>query len=308
MRPALILILLAAAAICATAVVVPVSTKAPGGLSKPPQFILLSHDDAVNSEAHRLVFDVSNSYTNPNGCKIPVTWFGCTKGWDFSCSWAKKIWQAGHEMASHTVNHPRNLRSLSYSNVAREIVGARDRIVSCGIPASQVTGFRTPFLSDSPTVRRVLADNGFRYDSTIGVKGGRNKLWPATMEKGVPYDCSQAGQQCSSSERYPGMWQVPLYEDSDGNLMDYCTNEATSKPRSGCSVHSRLRKMFSDAYDGNRAPVTVGFHSVTTGWLREQQVPFRPQALSGHRHRPARCVGAHTHPAARLDGKPGAQR
>lgn len=44
------------------------------------------------------------------------------------------------------------------------------------------------------------------YDSTIGVAGGSNRLWPATMEKGVPYNCNQAGQYCTSSEAYPGLW------------------------------------------------------------------------------------------------------
>lgn len=45
-----------------------------------------------------------------------------------------------------------------------------------------------------------------RFDSTISVDGGRDKLWPATMENGVPYDCDAGGNDCSSSESYPGMW------------------------------------------------------------------------------------------------------
>ena len=45
-----------------------------------------------------------------------------------------------------------------------------------------------------------------RYDSTIGAKGGKNRQWPATMDGGVPYNCGQAGQECSTKESYPGMW------------------------------------------------------------------------------------------------------
>lgn len=41
-------------------------------------------------------------------------------------------------------------------------MGSRDKIASCGIPQNKVVGFRTPFLSDSPTVRKVLANSGFR--------------------------------------------------------------------------------------------------------------------------------------------------
>ena len=152
-------------------------------------------------------------------------------------------------------------------------------------PPCQVTGFRTPFLSDSPEVRRVLYDNGFRYaysshldvvctshsrwrctpacpagaaavvavlppppppttykpvlpkstffktchntlyrpschhhhhhhhhpatssryDSTIGVNGGRNKLWPATLEAGVPYDCDAGGTGVGGPLRLRGL-------------------------------------------------------------------------------------------------------
>lgn len=46
--------------------------------------------------------------------------------------------------------------------VSKEVLGARDTLVGCGIPLSELRGFRTPFLSDSPTIREVLYDNGFR--------------------------------------------------------------------------------------------------------------------------------------------------
>lgn len=76
-------------------------------------------------------------------------------------------------------------------------------------------GFRCPYLEDSPAVRQALFELGFRYDSTIGARGGANRPWPATMEGGVPYDCSEAGQSCSGDESYPGMFEVPLYATSD---------------------------------------------------------------------------------------------
>lgn len=46
--------------------------------------------------------------------------------------------------------------------VSKEVLGARDTLAGCGIPASELRGFRTPFLSDSPIIREVLYDNGFR--------------------------------------------------------------------------------------------------------------------------------------------------
>ncbi|KAL4448414.1 hypothetical protein ABPG75_005633 [Micractinium tetrahymenae] len=237
-------------------------------VSRPPQFILFSHDDDMVTEATKYVFDVSDSFRNPNGCKLPVTWFACTKGCDFSCSTAVKLWKKGHEVATHTVHHY-DMRDMSYSQVSKEVLGARDTLVGCGIPLSELRGFRTPFLSDSPTIRKVLYDNGFRFDSTIGVEGGRNKLWPATMEKGVPYDCDVGGNDCSSSERYPGMWEVPLYQMAGSeNIMDYCTDSSSSDPIDGCSAYDVLKKEFDATYTSNRGPVTIGVHSIATGYLQ----------------------------------------
>ncbi|KAL4438251.1 hypothetical protein ABPG77_010612 [Micractinium sp. CCAP 211/92] len=236
-------------------------------VSKPPQFILFSHDDDVVSEATKYVFDISDSFQNPNGCTLPVTWFACTKGCEFSCSTAVSVWKKGHEVASHTVHHY-DMRDMSYSQVSKEVLGARDTLVGCGIPLSELRGFRTPFLSDSPTIREVLYDNGFRFDSTISVDGGADKLWPATMEKGVPYDCNAGGNDCSSSERYPGMWEAPLYQMSGSdNSMDYCTDPNSSEPEPDCSAYKVLKKEFDASYSSNRGPVTIGVHSLATGYL-----------------------------------------
>jgi hypothetical protein len=58
-----------------------------------------------------------------------------------------------------------------------------------------------------PTTYRTLAcPLLFRYDSTIGVRGGPSKPWPATMESGVPFDCGNSGNDCDGGESYPGMW------------------------------------------------------------------------------------------------------
>lgn len=59
------------------------------------------------------------------------------------------------------MTHP-NLRNLSKSKIKQEIVGARDAIEACGIPAQDINGFRCPFLADKPEVRQVLYAEGFR--------------------------------------------------------------------------------------------------------------------------------------------------
>lgn len=67
-------------------------------------------------------------------------------------------------------------------------------------------GFRSPYLADSPDVRSVLSAAGFRYDSSVGARGGSGRPWPAAIWDGFPFDCSVGGNKCSASESYPKLW------------------------------------------------------------------------------------------------------
>ena len=128
------------------------------------------------------------------------------------------MYNKGHEIGDHTQDH-KDLRKMSYAQVQQQIAGARATLAACGIPASSIVGFRTPYLSDSPTVRKVLSDAGFRYDSSIGQNGGASRPWPAPISGGMPFDCAVAGNQCSKSESYPSLIEVPLYGYPGGNTM-----------------------------------------------------------------------------------------
>lgn len=154
----------------------------------------------------------------PTAGAAPHAQFACTRGCPFDCASAKAVYSKGHELGDHTVDH-KDLRKLSYAQIQQQILGARSTIAACGIPATSIVGFRTPYLSDSPTVRQVLSDAGFRYDSTIGQNGGAARPWPARISGGMPYDCDVAGNQCSKSESYPSLYEVPLYGYPGGNTM-----------------------------------------------------------------------------------------
>ncbi|KAI7844646.1 hypothetical protein COHA_001736 [Chlorella ohadii] len=241
------------------------SSNPPGGLkpSETPQFILWSFDDEINKESTDLVLKVSEQRRNPNGCKVPVTWFACTSVFcDFQCDFAKKLHDAGHEIGVHTRTHAGLRFIYDRKTVEDEILGSRTDALACGLPEGSVQGFRTPYLATSPTVREVLSKGGFRYDSSIGVKGGKDKLWPATLEKGMPYNCELGGgSECLPDESYPGFWEVPLYTTVEHeNLMDYCTVEGDGSKVAGCSAFEVLKKSLDEAYDSNRGPVTVGTH------------------------------------------------
>lgn len=73
--------------------------------------------------------------------------------------------EAGHEIASHTHNHPYDLRALSKPQIESEIDRAADHIERiCGSPP---VGFRTPGYNLDETILACLDDRGYRYDSSV---------------------------------------------------------------------------------------------------------------------------------------------
>ena len=66
-------------------------------LPQTPQFILLSHDDAVTVTSNvrvRAVVD-NQQFTNPNGCNVPFTWF-LSGGAGTNCGIARRLLQDNH--------------------------------------------------------------------------------------------------------------------------------------------------------------------------------------------------------------------
>lgn len=77
--------------------------------------------------------------------------------------------------------------------IQQELLGARDAIAACGIPADQVVGARMPYLEATPAMRQVLSDAGFAYDSTVIEpqsgslsQGASGRVWPYSLANGFP--------------------------------------------------------------------------------------------------------------------------
>lgn len=189
-----------------------------------------TYDLSVN-----LMFNTTEGFKNPNGCPLPTTFFTLQKG--STCKSVQRAYNAGSEIADHTVTHPRLLAGSTTANIPAEIKGVRDWLINnCSLPADSVTGFRTPHLVSNPDVREALYKQKFLYDSTINEHwpmptsaNGKSRLWPYTMDDGIPQDCSFiSGNTCSRTERYPGMWQVPVWAvqtdayPTGAYAMDYC--------------------------------------------------------------------------------------
>jgi polysaccharide deacetylase family protein (PEP-CTERM system associated) len=75
----------------------------------------------------------------------------------------RRIVDEGHELASHTHLH-RNLNQLPRDEVVRELGRAKDALEQVGGVAVQ--GVRAPNFSVSDEVLDVLAESGYRYDSS----------------------------------------------------------------------------------------------------------------------------------------------
>jgi peptidoglycan/xylan/chitin deacetylase (PgdA/CDA1 family) len=77
----------------------------------------------------------------------------------------RRLADAGHEVANHTLSHVTAFRTLTPAARRREIVDARARLEDAiGRP---VVGFRTPAYDVDPVTLGILLEAGFVYDSSL---------------------------------------------------------------------------------------------------------------------------------------------
>eukprot|EP00887_Chlorella_sp_A99_P008201 scaffold12.g8201.t1 len=271
------------------------STNIPGGL-KPentPQFLVITHDDAINDISNSAIRGITGKLKNPNGCQAgfaAATWFTIKNGTD--CKLAKSLFNDGHEIAMHTLDHYKTGPTFnppawnSKVSLETEMIGVRDWLAgSCDIPSDLIVGFRQrrsrglgpgagggrgsgatgPFLAYGPKNREILHKYGALYDSTMvehwpssTSPAANSKVWPFTMDNGIPTDCTYFGADtvCNqTTEKYPGLWEVPLYqlEDTRGTPL-YSMDPAGD-------VYKVLRDNFDPIYSGNRAPIGLYVHA-----------------------------------------------
>ncbi|KAL4425399.1 hypothetical protein ABPG75_009415 [Micractinium tetrahymenae] len=116
------------------------------------------------------------------------------------------------------------------------------------------------------TLDQVLLEAGYLYDSTIletpdgeSVSQGKAaRLWPYTLQDGVAQDCKSWSpyQTCAEGERYPGLFEVPVWDLSPTGLFS-----SDPADRGGRSILEVLNGTFQAAYTGNRAPMPIFVHS-----------------------------------------------
>ncbi len=150
-----------------------------------------------------------------------------------TCSYAQTAaWQAayaaGHEIGNHTVSHATD-RTATMERWLQELRDCNTFITDMvGVPAAEITGFRTPFLQYNDATLAAVQELGFQYDTSIeegyewddaanggagGPMDGSNFYWPYTLDDRSPGHTTQVewGEGLTEIEPHPGLWELPVY-------------------------------------------------------------------------------------------------
>lgn len=178
----------------------------------------------------------------------------------------RQIWAArleGHEIASHGCGHfdGKDWSAADWRSEFDAFSGIlRDAWTINGIPfeptawrqfaASEVVGFRAPYLSSSDALDRALADGGFRYDASRVSRG------PAEAgEKGGVVRFSLPLIPEGPEARPVIAMDYNLFVRHSGGL---------ERPSEAAAFEERALNAFSAAfeeqYQGDRIPLQIGFH------------------------------------------------
>jgi hypothetical protein len=102
--------------------------------------------------------------------EVPATFFVVGReleGSEAAQGVVRRMVAAGHELGNHTYTHPYDLGSMPEQVIDEEIRKAHEVIVSAVGPEHAPEGFRKPGYVSNAKIMRVLANHGYRYDSSM---------------------------------------------------------------------------------------------------------------------------------------------
>lgn len=227
---------------------------------RPPNLLLFSVDDNVLDSSWKAAYEdtiVAADARNPDGCRIPITWFStcCAHGSVSSdCESVLRARAAGHELSTHTRTHSKEAETFTYFEWAAEVGGQRDWLVeTCGVPRSEVVGFRAPYFKTNEVLGTVLRDLGLQYDSSLS---GRDPTQRAFRMDATQFDFSAVCPTCNNWTALP-IWEVPamVLPGSGGNV----GKRVDPAPSSDLTVLQRLQADFARKRHSG-VPVPLMFH------------------------------------------------
>jgi hypothetical protein len=225
------------------------SANPPCGLTpaEVPQLVAIGFDDNAYSGlpgsngtgAMTWATDMVRTRTNSDGSPIRLSFYMTTVYADEwgseSQAYVKRAWHTalvdGHEIGDHTRGHLHGemfslaqwttemqscLNKLTQAFDPNEVANTPDNTKGIGATASDIVGFRTPFLEYNDATLQAEKNLGFRYDCSIEDgfqedQDGSNYLWPYTLDNGSPGH--QVLVDWGSKQPitpHPGLWELPL--------------------------------------------------------------------------------------------------
>ena len=170
-----------------------------------------------------------------------------------------------------------------------ETPGEPDPSAGIGIPRSALIGFRAPFIEPADNGMSAAVRLGLTYDSSIeegpGLGPHRGEFpWPYTLDAGIPAQRPPIGP-------HPGLWEIPLgnyvvppdsdcarygvpaglraalakrqgyFQVENGEITGMDWNLWNEYAMTPAEFLATLKHTLDRHLDGNRSPMTVGFHS-----------------------------------------------
>lgn len=267
----------------------PPSQLPPAGLepANVPQFVIMSFDDNQYPDGMRNMLNVYSTITNPAGTGNAATFDGtpgkttffvtpggrdATGEWTVSddtvLSWKEASMQ-GHEIGNHTYYHEHG-SGFTVERWTSELIKTNDFLTTrLGLQASEIRGFRTPFLEYNQNLFTALKNQGFEYDSSYEdgwrywphVEDGSTLYWPFTLDHdGPPGDGRALG-------KVAGVWELPIpcifYEDNGttARVTGFDYNIWFAKSATKQMFLDMLKHALQKSYYGNRSPFNFGTHT-----------------------------------------------
>ena len=197
------------------------SPQPPCGLTpaQAPQFVAIGWDD--NGQAAGMSWAVDMLASRGKASFFLTSTYAQATAW-------RAAYAAGHEIGNHTVTHATD-RNVGAARWRQEMQDCNAYITgTLGVPADEVSGFRTPFLKYDDETLGVVKELGFRYDTSIeegyewdddanggagGPQDGTNFYWPYTLDDRSPGHTAQVewGEGLVEISPRPGLWELPVY-------------------------------------------------------------------------------------------------
>ena len=104
-----------------------------------PQMVVISMDDSLNQNNFASYRAVFNGRKNPNGCPIRGTFFLSHEYSNYNM--IQQLYFDGHEIATYSVSHRRNLEEMGYEEWVKEQIGMREMLKYCLADLNKNVGY-----------------------------------------------------------------------------------------------------------------------------------------------------------------------